>query len=99
MDTTIIKKTNNELLDFIKQSPSPFHAVEYGSKMLKNANFTELALNDNWDLKPNSAYFINQYGTTLIAFTTGCSINSNTAIRMANAHTDQPCFRIKPNPV
>ncbi|MBE5934824.1 MAG: M18 family aminopeptidase [Lachnospiraceae bacterium] len=99
MNNTKIKKTNKELLDFIKHSPSPYHAVEYGCTLLKNANFTELNINEAWNLEPNSAYFINQYGTTLIAFTTGNEINSSTAIRMANAHTDQPCFRVKPNPV
>ena len=99
MNIKEVNKLNTELLDYIKNSPSPFHAVECGCNILNKAGFSKLNLNDDWNLEPNSAYYINQYGTTLIAFTTGCSIDSSTAIRMANAHTDQPCFRVKPNPV
>lgn len=88
-----------QLLDFIKNSPSPFHVVENSSNILREVGFEELDFSADWSLKPNSGYFINQYGTTLFAFTTGNTIDSSTCVRMANAHTDQPCFRVKPNPI
>ena len=99
MSMTKFINSANDLLCFIKHSPSPFHAVDYGCSMLNDAGFTKLNLNDNWTLEPNKAYYVNHYGTTLVAFTTGSTIDSKTTIRMGNAHTDQPCFRVKPNPV
>lgn len=88
-----------QLLDYISNSPSPFHVVEYSSSMLKDAGFKELDPSQNWSLEPNAGYYINQYGTTLLAFTTGKTIDEMSSVRMANAHTDQPCFRVKPNPI
>ena len=88
-----------QLLDFIKNSPSPFHVVKNSCSILHEAGFEELEFGSEWSLKPNSGYYINQYGTTLLAFTTGNKVDSSTCVRMANAHTDQPCFRVKPNPI
>ena len=41
----------NELLTFIENSPSPFHAVETISDRLDNAGFTRLYEQDDWKLE------------------------------------------------
>lgn len=92
-------KSTKQLLDYIKNSPSPFHVVDTSISILKDAGFKELKLQDNWTLSYNTGYYINHYGTTLLAFTIGNKVDQTTSIRMANSHTDQPCFRIKPNPL
>lgn len=41
---------------------------------------------------------MNHHGTTLFAFTVGKEYKTTDMIRVAAAHTDYPCLRIKPNP-
>ena len=82
----------NSLLDFIEDSPSPFHAVLTSTNKLTKAGFAELNLGDAWELQRGGKYFVNVYGSTLIAFTIG----EAGPLRVAAAHTDFPCFRVKP---
>ncbi|MGN0941535.1 MAG: M18 family aminopeptidase, partial [Selenomonadaceae bacterium] len=82
----------NSLLSFIEDSPSPFHTVLTSTNKLTSAGFAELKLGDAWELQRGGKYFVNVYGSTLIAFTIG----EAGPLRMAAAHTDFPCFRVKP---
>ena len=87
-----------ELLDFIGKCPSPFHTVQAGKELLKRAGFAELSLAAAWQLEAGGKYFVEAYGSTLLAFRIGRTAvhGSSRALRMAAAHTDFPCFRIKP---
>lgn len=89
--------TQQELLfDCLKASASAFACVEYNLERLKKAGFEELDYKEAWDLKKGGKYVMKHYGTTLYAFTIGDEYESCDAIRMAAAHTDYPCLRIKP---
>ena len=81
-----------ELLDFIASAPSPCHTVTASAEKLRRAGFEELELGGAWQLSRGGRYFIRVYGTTLLAFTVGAA----GPLRMAAAHTDFPCFRLKP---
>ncbi len=81
-----------ELLSFIQQSPSPAHTVAAAEKLLRAAGFAELSPAEDWQLAAGGRYFVSVYGTTLLAFTIG----EAGPLRMAAAHTDFPCFRLKP---
>ena len=91
-----MKNETENLIDFIHQSPSPFHVVDNVRKMLKAAGFEELCLRERWQLKQGGKYFTHRNGTAIIAFTVGDEVASN-GLRIAVAHTDSPTFRIKPN--
>lgn len=80
------------LLSFIQQSPSPAHTVVAAAARLHGAGFAELSLAEDWQLAVGGRYFVSVYGTTLLAFTVGDA----GPLRMAAAHTDFPCFRLKP---
>lgn len=80
------------LLSFIQQSPSPAHTVVAAAARLRGAGFAELSLAEDWQLAVGGRYFVSVYGTTLLAFTVGDA----GPLRMAAAHTDFPCFRLKP---
>lgn len=80
------------LLSFIQQSPSPAHTVAAAAARLRGAGFAELSLAEDWQLAAGGRYFVSVYGTTLLAFTVGDA----GPLRMAAAHTDFPCFRLKP---
>ena len=86
------------LLDFTNSSPSPFHAVENSCNILKKAGFEELVFSEEWNLKKGGSYYTRLYGTTLFAFKIGTALDDSHTFRLAAAHTDYPCLRIKPNP-
>lgn len=80
---------------------SPFHAVAHAARRLKDAGFSELCAKDSWQIEPGHSYYVDLYGSSLIAFTVGKAVEKGgeaPAIRMAASHTDWPCLRIKPSP-
>ncbi len=73
---------------------SPYHTVAMAAEELQKAGFTGLALGGDFPVKKGGRYFV-ENGTNLVAFTVG---ESASAFRIAAAHTDWPCLRIKPEP-
>lgn len=95
MDKTVF---NQNLLAFIQQSPTPFHAVKNMAKKLVANNFQQLHETDTWALEAGGKYFTTRNDSSLIAFVVGDSAPENTGIRMVGAHTDSPCLMVKPQP-
>ncbi len=92
------KEINLELLDFIYDSPTPHFAVKTIKENLSKENFTELFEADKWNLSPNKKYFVTKNSTSLIAFETGSGKIAENGYNLIGAHTDAPCFKIKPHP-
>ncbi|GBC61709.1 M18 family aminopeptidase [Desulfonema ishimotonii] len=89
---------NRGMLNFLKKSPTPFHAVLNMSAILDKAGFQRLSESDAWALKKEGRYYVTRNGSSVIAFTTGQADFPETGIRMAGAHTDSPCLKVKPLP-
>ena len=89
---------NDGLIEFLKLSPTPFHAVDYIHETLASAGFTNLYEADAWDLKPGGSYYVMRNDSSLIAFAIGANDVVETGIRMIGAHTDSPCLKVKPQP-
>lgn len=89
-----------QLFELLKKGVSPVQAVSTCAKRLKEAGFTELDYGTVWNLKSGGRYYLNHHSTTLIAFTVPelWSESRKPSIRIAAAHTDFPCLRIKPSP-
>lgn len=85
------------LIDVLNAGVSPFHCVEHSLEVLENAGFEEIRYDQPWKLVPGGKYVMNHHGTTLYAFTVGENFGSQDMLRMAAAHTDYPCLRIKPH--
>lgn len=89
----------DQLLNLIGEATSPFHAVQASVKQLKAAGFEECILGEEWNLERGHKYYIVHHGSTLVAFHIG---NEDAAaegqLRIAAAHTDFPCLRVKPQP-
>lgn len=85
------------MIDFLQNAVSPFHASEYIRKTLQAAGFDELDISGSWNLKNGRKYYICPFGTTVIAFNIGKKAESS-SLRIAAAHIDNPGFRIKENP-
>ena len=91
-----------ELLDFIEDSPSPYHAVEQVAQTLVEKGFEELCLKKEWTLRKGGRYFTRRNGTALVAFTLSDDPENELCSKGFNivaAHSDAPTFRVKPLPV
>lgn len=87
-----------ELLDFLYDSPTAFHAVENISEILIKQGFKELKEEDKWKLKKDGRYFVKKNDSALIAFVVGEDAPQEKGFKIIGAHTDSPGFRIKPRP-
>lgn len=84
------------LLDFIDQSPSPWHAVDTVVNRLKAHGFKNLRENEPWQFKPAGKYFVVRDGGSIIAFVLGQAPVAESGLRIVGAHTDSPGLRLKP---
>jgi aspartyl aminopeptidase len=87
-----------DLLNYIEQSPTPFHAVAETARRLSNAGFRELKETDDWSLAPGDKFFVVRDGATIAAFELGNSAPEEAGFRLIGAHTDSPTLRVKPQP-
>ncbi len=91
-------KEAQELLTLIEEAVSPFHAVEAVSRRLEKAGYAEVSLEESWKLKKGGNYFVRHHGSSLVAFQIGSGDPVKGQLRVAAAHTDFPCLRVKANP-
>ena len=88
--------TIDDLRAFIDASPSPFHAAATVAHRLAAAGFSEVALTDAWTDLPASGYVVRD--GAVVAWRTPPTAMASTPFRLAGAHTDSPCLRVKPAP-
>ncbi|MCL2377240.1 MAG: M18 family aminopeptidase [Defluviitaleaceae bacterium] len=93
-----IKENAQKLLDYLNDSPTPFHATDNAAKQLAAAGFKELCERDPWDIAPGGKYFLRKNSSSFAAFIMGTADMAAHGIRAIAAHTDSPVFVIKPNP-
>lgn len=86
------------LIDFIYESPTAFHAVKSVKKVLLEKGFKELKEEDRWKIEKGSRYFVTKNSSAIFAFIAGKGDIAEKGFRIIGAHTDSPSFRIKPNP-
>lgn len=88
------------LLEFIKKSPSCFHAVKNISEILKENGFSELSESEKWNLEKGKKYFVTRNLSSVIAFTVSNSDEKteNSPFMICASHSDSPSFKIKENP-
>ena len=87
----------DKFFDLLERAVSPYHCVLAVMEELKDNDFTELEYDKEWSLEKGGKYVVNHHDTTLFAFTVGDNYKREGMIRLAAAHTDYPCLRIKPN--
>ncbi len=92
-----MKNCANEMLSFIKASPSCFHAVENITKTLKDKGYTELFEGENWDIVRGGKYFVTRNGSSAIAFAVPQKCDTPKFMVVAS-HSDSPTFKIKDTP-
>ena len=90
------KEAAEELLQFIKESPDCFHAVEAQARRLRAEGFEELFEEEAWDLKEGGRYFVTRNQSSLIAFK--IPKWDFAGFHIMASHSDSPSFKIKENP-
>ena len=88
----------NELLTFLREAVTPFHAVQAMSRRLADAGFEAVESFDPDTMVPGNGYFMIRQGSSLIALRAGQG-ETEQGLRLVGAHTDSPNLSVKPNPV
>jgi len=92
-------KVVRDLLNFIDNCPTPFHAVQESKSRLIHNGFKELSESEPWDISLGGCYFTTRNGSSIIAFKIGKTAPQSSGFKVIGAHTDSPNLKLKPNSV
>ena len=93
-----VKSFAREVIEFIDESPSTYHVVKNCSDIFDENGFERIMPREKWEIKKGGKYFLKKSSSTIIAFTVGEDFDVKNGFKIFGAHTDSPCFRIKPSP-
>ncbi len=93
----------NNFIDLLTCGTTPYQAVAWGSNFLEKKGFVELDFKKRFEIEEGGRYFVKPYPSMLFAFVVGkdfkaACFNGLSKARIAMAHTDFPCFKVKSNP-
>ncbi len=90
------KKVSEELVSFIKKSPTAFHAINNMANRLKENGYEELLEGKCWEVKAGGKYFVIRNNSSIIALNIGTKLD-NYSFNVAASHSDAPTFKVKEN--
>lgn len=93
-----IDQETEKLVQLLRAGTSAALTVQGAARQLSEAGFQELHFSQGWGLTQGGKYYMKHHDTTLFAFTIGEGLSYRDGFRIAAAHTDYPCLRIKPAP-
>ena len=85
-----------DLIDYLDESPSPWHAVASTVARLQTAGFRPVHEDAAWIDVPARGYVVRS--GALVAWSRGAATGPAAPLRIVGAHTDSPGLRIKPRP-
>ncbi len=92
------KQVAEDMLAFISQSPTPYHAVGQLSERLAKAGYQALNQEKDWNVGSSAQqFYFTHNNSSLIAVSLNAPIEQG--FRLIGAHTDSPCLKVKPNAV
>jgi len=89
----------SKLIQYLKASPTPFHAVNFMTDRLDDCGFRRLFEGEKWRLKKGEGYYLTKGDSSLIAFRLGKTADPVDGVKIVGAHTDSPALKIKPSPL
>lgn len=87
-----IQVTKN-LITFIENSPTAFHAVAEIGKMLEGEGFVHLYEHEEWNLTVGGKYYLTRNQSSVIAF--AVPKNFEKSFLITASHTDSPTYKLK----
>ena len=95
-----MKRNDNKyvdsLLEFLDNSPCNFLAVDTVKKILTANGFNEKKIDDKMTAKAGDKFFFTKNDSAIFAVIVGKKKPADTGFKIIAAHSDSPCFRIKP---
>ena len=88
----------DSLLKLMDSSVCNFLAIYTIKKVLVENGFAEKRLEDAFACQAGEKFFVTKNDSAIFAVTVGSKPVSETGFKIISAHSDSPCFRIKPNP-
>jgi aspartyl aminopeptidase len=101
-----------KILEFLRNAPSPFHAISTTKEKLLAAGFVELYENKPFPvLSRGASFFIVRNYSSIIAFSVGSQVSiptcpaadgatgdadSSSGFTIIGTHSDSPCLKLKP---
>ena len=82
--------TAERVIDFIKNSPSPYHTVKVIKDTLVREGYTELSESDVDAFSDGGKHFVVRDGSSVIAFR-----GKGNGFMMCASHSDSPSFKVK----
>lgn len=87
----------SRLLKNLDSSTCNFLAVDTIARELEAAGFSRLEAYDHWNLRPGDKHYLVKNDSAIFAFIVGDADPAEAGFRIISAHSDSPCFKIKPN--
>ena len=87
----------DSLLQMMNESPCNFLAVDHIRRLLKAKNFEEKPLDAPLNTKSGERFFVTKNDSAIFAVKVGRKSPAETGFKIIAAHSDSPCFRIKPH--
>jgi aspartyl aminopeptidase len=86
-----------DLVAFVREGVTPFHAVAEMVRRLEAAGFHRLDEADAWSLSRGDRRYVVRDGGSLIALRVGDASPVDAGLRMVGAHTDSPTLKVRPS--
>lgn len=84
------------MFDFIKHSPTCYHAVKNVTDRLEASGFQALDEKEDFSLEQGKKYYVVRNDSSVIAFKIPGKMAKG--FRITASHSDSPCFKLKENP-
>lgn len=85
------------LLEWLNASTCNFLAVETITGELEKAGFQKLLQGEKWEITLGGKYYMVKNDSAVFAFIAGTDNPAVNGFHIISAHSDSPCFKIKPN--
>ena len=87
----------DDLVEFLQESVTPFHAAAIAESWLRAAGFTRLEEADYWNLEPGKGYYTTRNGSSVVAWRV--PQHAIGGWRIVASHSDSPSWKIKADTV
>lgn len=84
-----------DLIRFISESPTAFHATENFANELEKAGFERLEETASWNLVPGKGYYLTRNLSSILAFR--FPEQNPAGLLISASHSDSPMFKLKEN--
>ncbi len=86
-----------DLLNWLDESTCNFLAIAAIERELNKAGYNELKMTDSWKIVKGGKYYVKKNDSAIFAISVGKGDFAENGMRIISAHSDSPCFKIKPN--